>query len=77
MTVRGSPPDPLSCRHHPPTQYDKGPPRTETNAPSQRRGTVQVVSTSNSRLFTNHFLFRFGQGLMMGRFMHVFGSQAV
>ena len=57
MPVRGSPPDPLSCRHHPSTQYDKGPPRTDVSAPSQRLGTAQLVRTpKQSTLYKSNSL---------------------
>jgi hypothetical protein len=58
MPVRGSVPSPLSCRHFPPTQYDQGPPRTETNAPNQCLGNLQPVILSDSvdNLLTPHFL---------------------
>jgi hypothetical protein len=57
MPVRGSVPDSLSCRRHPPTQYDQGPPRTETNAPNQCLGNLQAVILSDSldNLSTPHF----------------------
>jgi hypothetical protein len=47
MPVRGSAPDPLSYRHHPPTQYSHGPSRTEANAFSHA-SKLQAVILSDS-----------------------------